>query len=58
MHLIFSQPVKITVDVPMMSDGNPLDILTLHAGDADFHTGGLSVDPLTGCNATGDATIP
>ncbi len=34
-----------------------MDLLTEHAGDSDFHTGGLSVDPATGCS-DGLATIP
>lgn len=57
-HLIFSFPVKITIDASHMSDGMALDLMTLHAWDTDFHTIWLSVDPSTGCNADGSATIP
>lgn len=57
-HLIFSRPVKLSIDMPNMSDGNSIDLLTFHAGDSDFHTGGLSVDPMTDCNPDGTASIP
>ncbi|MFZ2255643.1 MAG: hypothetical protein WAW30_03245 [Patescibacteria group bacterium] len=35
-----------------------VDLLTMHAGDTDFHTDGLSVDATTLCNTDGSATIP
>jgi hypothetical protein len=57
-HLIFSSPVALTIDVLGMTDGNAVDIMTMHAGDADFHTGGLSVSPNTLCNTDGTASIP
>lgn len=57
-HLIFSSPVALTIDVLGMTDGNTVDIMTMHAGDADFHTGGLSVSPNTLCNTDGTASIP
>jgi hypothetical protein len=44
--------------MPNMSDGNIVDLLTLHTGDADFHTGGLSISPNTSCNSDGTASIP
>ena len=40
------------------TDGVIFDLLTEHAGDTSFHTNGLSVDPTTGCNPDGSATIP
>lgn len=48
-HLIFSEPVQITINTPFMTDGMLVDLMALHAGDADFNTGGLSVDSLTAC---------
>ena len=57
-HLIFSQPVELTIDVPNMSDGNIVDLLTLHTGDTDFHTWGLSISSNTSCNSDGTASIP
>lgn len=57
-HLIFSEPVQLTIDIPNASEGMIFDLLTMHAGDTDFHTVGLSVDPKTGCNPDGSATIP
>lgn len=44
--------------MPSMSDGNIVDLLTLHEGDRDFHTGGLSVSSLTLCNSDGSASTP
>jgi hypothetical protein len=41
-----------------MSDGVTIDLLTMHAGDTDFHTGGLSVDSTTLCSTYGIASIP
>ena len=41
-----------------MSEGMSVDLLTMHAGDTEFHTKGLSVDPQTQCNIDGSATIP
>lgn len=57
-HLIFSQPIALTIDMPYATDGIIVDLLTEHAGDTDFHTTGLSVDSTTGCNPDGSATIP
>lgn len=57
-HLIFSSPVELSIDTPNMGEGMALDIMTMHAGDADFHTGGLSVSPDTLCNTDGSASIP
>lgn len=57
-HLIFSRPVKLSIDTPMMSDGMVVDLMTMHAGDADFHTGGLSISPDTLCNSDGTASLP
>lgn len=57
-HLIFSQPVAITVLTPHMSEWMTVDLLTAHAGDIDFHTWGLSVSKNTQCNADGTTTIP
>ena len=57
-HLIFSAPVAITIDMPNASDGIAVDLMTEHAGDADFHTVGLSVDATTTCNTDGSASIP
>lgn len=37
-HLIFSQPVQITINTPFMSDGMMVDLMTLHSGDVDFNT--------------------
>lgn len=56
-HLIFSSPVTLSIDTPNMTDGMIVDILTSHAGDASFHTGGLSTDPNTSCQ-NGIAKIP
>lgn len=57
-HLIFSEPIAITIDTPYASDGITIDLMTMHAGDTMFHTGGLSVDPATQCSADGMASIP
>ncbi len=57
-HLIFSSPVAITIDIPNASDGIAIDLMTEHAGDADFHTVGLSVDATTTCNTDGSASKP
>jgi hypothetical protein len=57
-HLIFSTPVAITVDMPNASDGIIVDLMTEHAGDANFHTVGLSVDATTTCNTDGSASLP
>jgi uncharacterized delta-60 repeat protein len=57
-HLIFSKPVKIRLEIPEVTDGNTFDLLTMHSGDSDFHTWGLSADPSTLCNSDGTATLP
>lgn len=57
MHLIFSKPVMLQIDAPNMSDGVVMDIMTLHAGDTDFHTGGLSLSANTLCNTDGTASL-
>ena len=57
-HLIFSKPVAITIETPNTSDGIQFDLLTLHAGDKNFNTSGLSVDETTLCNTDGSASIP
>jgi hypothetical protein len=57
-HLIFSKPVKITINTPNMSDGVVLDLLTMHEGDSDFHTGWLSISPDTLCSIDGTASKP
>ena len=41
-----------------MGEGMVVDLMTMHHGDTDFHTGGLSLDPSTRCNADGSATTP
>ncbi len=41
-----------------MSDGVALDLMTMHTGDKDFHTGGLSVSANTLCNSDGAGSIP
>lgn len=57
-HLIFSQPVALTIDMPYATDGIIVDIMTEHAGDKEFHTRGLSVDADTTCNTDGTASKP
>lgn len=57
-HLIFSKPVKISIDTPYYTDGIVVDIATLHAGDTNFNTSGLSDNPDTLCNSDGTASIP
>jgi hypothetical protein len=57
-HLIFSQPVKIEIETPTMTDGNEVELGVLHEGDAEFSTLGLSVSPDTLCNNDGSASIP
>jgi hypothetical protein len=57
-HLIFSKPVTLSMDTPNMSDGVTVDLMTMHEGDTDFHTWGLSVSPSTLCNSDGMASIP
>lgn len=37
-HLIFSKPVLLSLDVPGVSEGTPIDIHVHHAGDLDFNT--------------------
>jgi hypothetical protein len=37
-HLIFSQPVTLSLMTPGYSDGVLVDIATLHAGDTGFNT--------------------
>jgi hypothetical protein len=37
-HLIFSKPVMLEIDASHMSDGVVVDLMTMHAGDTDFHT--------------------
>ena len=49
-HLVFSQPVQITINTPFMSDGTMVDLMALHTGDKDFNTGGLSTSFMTLCN--------
>jgi hypothetical protein len=44
--------------MPNASDGIVVDLLTMHAGDRDFHTNGLSIDANTLCNDDGSATKP
>jgi hypothetical protein len=56
-HLIFSKPVMLTIDASHMSDGNVVDLMTMHAGDTDFHTGGLSLSANTVCNPDGSTSI-
>ena len=41
-----------------MGEGMVVDLMTMHHGDTDFHTGGLSLDPSTRCNTDGTASIP
>ena len=41
-----------------MSEGMVVDLMTMHAGDTDFHTNGLSIDATTLCNPDGTATLP
>ena len=50
--------MKLSLAAPNMGEGMVVDLLTLHAGDTDFHTGGLSVSSSTLCNSDGSATIP
>jgi hypothetical protein len=57
-HLIFSKPVMLEIDASHMSDGNVVDLMTMHAGDTDFHTGGLSLSANTLCSSDGSASIP
>ncbi len=35
-----------------------VDIMTLHAGDTEFHTGGLSTSAETLCNNDGSTSLP
>ena len=48
----------ISIDAPNMSDGVVMDLMTMHAGDSDFHTGGLSLSPDTICSPNGTASVP
>ncbi|MBX9809669.1 hypothetical protein K2X92_04755 [Candidatus Gracilibacteria bacterium] len=57
-HLIFSNPVAISIDTPLYSDGISVDIAVLHAGDMEFNTSGLSSSANTLCNEDGTSTIP
>lgn len=41
-----------------MSDGMVVDLMTMHVGDTDFHTGGLSISSDTLCNLDGTASLP
>lgn len=40
-HLIFSEPVRLSVDVEDAPDGTEFDLLVLHAGDINYNTTGL-----------------
>jgi hypothetical protein len=57
-HLIFSKPVKLEIATINMTDGMIVDIMTMHAGDADFHTGGLSLRADATCDSFGNTSIP
>ena len=57
-HLVFSSPVAITIEAPLYSDGTPVDIAVLHAGDAEFNTSGLSTSTDTLCNSDGSTSNP
>ncbi len=56
-HLIFSKPVKVTMDADFR-DGTFLDILVKHAGDTDYNTSGLTTDPNARCNTDGSTDAP
>ncbi|MBP9779159.1 hypothetical protein KBD33_00880 [Candidatus Gracilibacteria bacterium] len=57
-HLIFSKPVKISIDTPNMTNGVEMEIAVLHEGDSDYNTIGLSTSPDALCNSDGSSTIP
>jgi hypothetical protein len=57
-HLIFSKPVKVSLDTPNMTDGIEMEIAVLHEWDTDFNTSWLSTSPDALCNTDGTTTIP
>jgi hypothetical protein len=57
-HLLFSKPVKISIDTPNMTDGIEVEIAVLHEWDSDYNTLGLSTSPDALCNSDGSSTIP
>ncbi len=44
--------------MPMMSDGNIVDLAVLHAGNTLFNTSGLSLSSDTLCGIDGSASKP
>ena len=57
-HVIFSKPVKITIDVSSMAAEEGVRLLVKHQGDLEFSNHGLSTDPATQCLADGSPTLP
>ena len=57
-HLIFSKPVYLSVDAGDIPDGSWVDLLVLHAGDVDYNTSGLMIDPDGECFPDGTASKP
>lgn len=57
-HLLFSKPVKISIDTPNMTDGIEMEIAVLHEWDSEYNVFGLSTSPDALCNSDGSSTIP
>ena len=57
-HLIFSKPVRLSVNTTDIPDGAFVDLRVQHAGDADYNTSWLMIDPLGECLPDGTASIP
>ena len=57
-HVIFSKPVKITIDVSSMVAEEGVRLLVKHQGDLEFSNHGLSMDPTALCLADGSTTRP
>jgi len=53
-HLLFSAPVEIQQAVPY-PDGSLVEIKVYHAGDTDWTTAAVAIDPTT-CTNNGEAT--
>jgi hypothetical protein len=57
-HLIFSTPVKLSIDARDIPDGTTVDLLVKHASDTGFNTKGLMTYSSGSCLPDGSASHP
>lgn len=55
-HLVFTQPVKLTIATPGFDDGVNMNMLVEHAGMEGFTNYGLTLDPEAICNPDGSVS--